>query len=35
MTYPDYWRPTLQAAAQRGKSIKETYEDLKDLEAFM
>jgi len=35
MTYPDYWRPTLQAAAQRGESIKETYEDLKDLEAFM
>lgn len=35
MTYPDYWRPTLQAAAQRGKSIKETYEDLKDMEAFM
>jgi hypothetical protein len=35
MTYPDYWRPTLQKAAERGKSIKETYENLKDLEAFM
>ena len=31
MSYPEYWRSTLQAAAERGESIKETYEELKDL----
>ncbi|MHA8049540.1 hypothetical protein V7S79_00320 [Aquirufa sp. ROCK-SH2] len=35
MSYPNYWRPTLQAAAERGESIKETYEELKGLEIFM
>jgi len=35
MTYPTHWRPTLQKAAERGESIKETYESLKDLEALM
>jgi len=35
MTYPPHWRPTLQEAAEQGESIKETYESLKDLEAFM
>lgn len=32
MTYPAYWQGTLRAAAQRGESIKETYEELKDLD---
>ena len=35
MTYPDYWRGTLREAAERGESIKETYEELKDFEAMM
>jgi len=35
MTYPDYWRNTLREAAERGESIKETYEELKDFEAMM
>ena len=35
MTYPNYWRSTLREAAERGKSIKETYEELKDFEAMM
>ena len=35
MTYPDYWRGTLRRAAERGESIKETYEELKDFEAMM
>lgn len=34
MSYPGYWRPTLQKAAERGESIKETYEELKSLESF-
>jgi len=34
MTYPNYWRHTLQEAAERGESIKETYEELKSLESF-
>jgi len=32
MTYPDYWRPTLKEAAERGESIKEVYEELKGLD---
>lgn len=32
MTYPSYWRSTLTEAAERGESIKETYEKLKPLE---
>ena len=32
MTYPDYWRNTLREAAERGESIKETYEELKELD---
>ena len=32
MTYPNYWRGTLTRAAERGESIKDTYEELKDLE---
>lgn len=32
MSYPDYWRSTLKKAAERGESIKETYEELKDLD---
>ena len=35
MTYPNYWRGTLREAAERGESIKETYEELKDFEAMM
>ena len=35
MTYPDYWRGTLRRAAERGESIKETYEELKELEHLM
>lgn len=35
MSYPDYWRPILRKAAERGESIKETYKELKDFEAFM
>ena len=35
LNYPQHWRPTLRAAAERGESIKETYEKLKDFEAFM
>jgi hypothetical protein len=34
MTYPNYWQPTLTKAAERGESIKETYEELKGLESF-
>ncbi len=34
-TYPSHWRPTLCEAALKGESIKETYEKLKDFEAFM
>jgi hypothetical protein len=34
MAYPGYWRNTLRKAAERGESIKEVYEELKDLEAF-
>ena len=34
MAYPDYWRNTLRVAAERGESIKETYEELKGLESF-
>jgi len=32
MTYPDYWRGTLRKAAERGESIKEVYEELKELD---
>jgi hypothetical protein len=32
MKYPFYWRDTLTEAAQRGESIKETYEELKSFE---
>lgn len=35
MTYPNYWQPTLQKAAERGESIEGTYEKLKGLEIFM
>jgi hypothetical protein len=35
MTYPNHWRPTLTEAAERGESIKETYEELKDFEKLM
>jgi hypothetical protein len=35
LSYPQHWRPTLRAAAERGESIKEAYERLKDFEAFM
>lgn len=35
MTYPDHWRSTLTEAAERGESIKETYEKLKDFEGLM
>jgi hypothetical protein len=31
-SYPDYWRNTLREAAERGGSIKEVYEKLKDLD---
>ena len=34
MTYPNYWRCTLTKAAERGESIKETYERLKCLESL-
>ena len=35
MTYQSHWRPTLTEAAERGESIKETYEELKDFEKLM
>ena len=36
MAYPDYWRSSLQKSVElRGGSIKEAYERLKDLEAFL
>ena len=35
MSYPSHWRNTLTEAAKRGESIKETYEELKDLENLM
>ncbi len=36
MAYPSYWRGSLQKAVElHGGSIKEAYEELKDLEAFM
>lgn len=35
MSYPDYWRNTLREAAERGESIKEVYEELKDMEHLM
>lgn len=35
MSYPNYWRNTLREAAERGESIKETYEELKGFEAMM
>lgn len=34
LSYPRYWWHTLESAAERGESIKETYEELKGLEAF-
>lgn len=35
MTYPPHWRNTLTESALKGNSIKDTYEELKDLENFM
>ena len=35
MTYPNYWRNTLRKAAEQGESIKEVYEELKELEHLM
>ena len=35
MSYPTYWRPTLTEAAERGESIKETYERLQKFEEMM
>ena len=35
MSYPQHWRPTLREAAERGESIKETYEELKGFEGLM
>ena len=35
MTYPNYWRGTLRKAAEQGESIKEVYEELKELEYLM
>jgi predicted transcriptional regulator len=35
MTYPNYWRNTLREAAERGGSIKEVYEELKEMEHLM
>lgn len=35
MTYPNYWRNTLREAAEQGESIKEVYEELKELEYLM
>jgi hypothetical protein len=35
MTYPNYWRGTLREAAEQGESIKEVYEELKELEHLM
>jgi hypothetical protein len=34
MSYPVYWRHTLQKAAEQGDSIYETYKRLEKLEAF-
>jgi len=34
MTYPNYWRNTLREAAERGESIKEVYEELKELDSM-
>ena len=35
MKYPFYWRGTLTEAAQRGESVKETYEELKSFEDML
>ncbi|MGI9191857.1 MAG: hypothetical protein ACR2IL_07020 [Chitinophagaceae bacterium] len=35
MQYEEHWRPTLEEAALRGESIKETYEKLRPLEDLM
>jgi hypothetical protein len=35
MKYPFYWQSTLTEAAQRGESIKETYEELKAFEEML
>ena len=35
MTYQQHWRPTLTKAAERGESIKKTYEELKGFEGLM
>ena len=35
MTYPNYCRNTLREAAEQGESIKEVYEELKELEYLM
>ena len=35
MSYQQHWRPTLTKAAERGESIKKTYEELKGLEGLM
>lgn len=35
MSYPDYWRPILKRAAERGESISEAYKRLEKLEYLM
>lgn len=36
MTYPPYYRPSLQRAVENsGESVKEIYEQMKGFEAFM
>ena len=32
MSYPNYWRPILRKAAERGESISEAYKRLEKLE---
>jgi|GEM_PF-3322428 len=34
-SYPNYWRSTLKAAAEKGESIKEVYEKYKLMENCM
>jgi hypothetical protein len=34
MSYPDYWRPILRSAAEKGESIKKVFQELKDLDSF-
>jgi len=35
LNYPTYWRPTLRRLSMEGESIKEMYEELKDLEGLI